>query len=255
MSIKLKIDFHIHTAEDIAEIVACRTGLIPAKNFIDLAVKNNYDAISFTHHGILLNDPLIFEYAKEQGILLIPGVEAFINKMHVLMINYSKSIFINTFEDLKKHKNEELLIIAPHPYYMASICLGSYLEKHIELFDAIEYCHYYYKIFNLNRKALRIAKKYNKPIIGNSDAHHPMQFGTTYSYIHAEEKSIPAIFSAIRNGKIEYVSHPQSFINFAKETKWLLEKVPYELQMEARKILLHSSRKIFKKIITYINDK
>lgn len=255
MPLKLKVDLHTHSAEDVAEIVAGRKDLIPAKEFIDLAIKHKFDAISFTHHGVLFKDASVHDYAKQRGLLLIPGVETFINRKHVLLINFTERKYILTFEDLKKYHNDHVLVIAPHPYYLANICLGRDLEKNIEYFDAIEYCHYYYKLFNLNRKAIRIAKKYNLPIVGNSDAHFTIQFGTTYSYVYAEEKSIPAIISAIKQGKIEYVSHPQSLRNFLFETKWLLEKLPYEFQMKIRKRLKRYSSKFIKKIITIINNK
>lgn len=252
MSLKLKIDLHTHSAEDVAEIVAGRTDLIPAKKFIDMAVEQKFDAISFTHHGINFNDPHVFQYAKDKGLILIPGVEAFINRMHVLLINFSEKKYILTFDELRKYKNDDMLIIAPHPYYLAGICLGSKLEKNIDLFDAIEYCHYYYGLFNLNRKAVRIAKKYNLPIVGNSDAHHKMQFGGTYSYVYTEERSIPAIISAIKQGRVEYVSNPMSFTDFLYETRWLFEKAPYEFQIRARSLLKSTTSRILRKMLTMI---
>lgn len=255
MPLKLKVDLHTHSAEDIAELVAGRKGLIPAKEFIDLAIEHKFDAISFTHHGVQFNDRSVFNYAKERGLLLIPGIEIFINRKHVLLINFNEKRYIHTFEDLKKYSNDHMLVIAPHPYYLAKICLGRELEKHIEYFDAIEYCHYYYKFFNLNKKAVRIAKKYNLPLIGNSDTHHMIQFGTTYSYVYAEEKSIPAIITAIKQGKVEWVSHPQPLRKILFETKWLVEKAPYELQMEFRKRLKKSSTKFIKKVLSFLNNK
>lgn len=247
MPLKLKVDLHLHTAEDVSEIVGGRTGLLPARQFIDLAIKMGYDAISFTHHGVMYNDPRVFKYAHERGLVLIPGVETFINRKHVLLINCTVRKHILTYQDLKRYKNDDVLVIAPHPFYVAGVCLGRDLENNIELYDAIEYCHYYYKWFNLNRKAVRIAKKYNKPIVGNSDTHYPDQFGTTYSYVYAEDKSISAIIRAIKAGNVEYVSRPRTFKQFVEETKWIFEKAPYEIQMKMRSKLKRSSAKFFKK--------
>jgi len=235
MPLKLKVDLHTHTAEDVAERAAGRSSLITAKKFIDIAIEKQFDVISFTHHGVYFNDPSVFSYAKERGLILIPGVETFINRKHVLLINFTERKYILTFDNLKKYKHDEMLVIAPHPYYLAGICLGNDLEKYIKCFDAIEYCHYYYKFFNLNRKALQIAKKYNLPVVGNSDAHHIKQFGTTYSYVYAEEKSIPAVLSAIKQGNVEYVSHPPSLTEFLFETVWLFERLPHVLQLKLKK--------------------
>jgi len=248
MPIKLKVDLHVHSAEDVAEIVAGRKNMIPAREFIDLALAQQFDAISFTHHAVLFNDPAVQRYAKNRGLLLIPGVETYIERKHVLLINYTHRKHILTYEDLKKHKNEHMLVIAPHPYYLAKICLGKDLEKHIEYFDAIEFSHFYCRLFNLNRKAIRIARKYNLPLVGNSDTHVRKQFGTTYSYVYSEEKTIPAIISAIRRGEVEYVSRLLTLREFGEEIAWIFEKLPYELQMRFRKILKRTSRRVIKRV-------
>lgn len=248
MTYKLKVDLHTHTAEDISEIVGGRTDLIPAKRFIDMAIDNGYDALSFTHHGLMFNNPRVFDYAQTRGLILIPGVETFINRKHVLLINFTDRKHILTWEDLRKYKNENMLVIAPHPYYFVGACLGRELKKHIEYFDAIEYCHYYYKILNPNRKAVRIAKKYHLPLVGNSDTHYKAQFGTTYTIVYAEQKSITGIVQAIKKGRVEYVSHSPTLEQFIDETKWIFEKIPYELQMKLRKFLKRSSRRFLKKI-------
>jgi len=254
MAIKLKVDLHTHTAEDVSEIIGGRTNLIPAKDFIDLAVQHQFDALSFTHHAVMFNNPDVHQYARSKGLLLIPGVETFIRRKHVLLINFTEKKHILTYEDLKKYKKDSVLVIAPHPYYVAGMCLGNDLEKYIDYFDAIEYCHFYYKFFNLNRKAVRIARKYNLPLVGNSDTHHPRQFGTTYSYVYAAEKSIPAIISAIKQGQVEYVSHPLSFNDFLFEIKWLIEKIPYEIQMKFRHHLNNSSAKFIRKIVNLLKQ-
>ena len=224
---KLKIDLHIHTANDLVESkTGQKKSLVHPKKMIDLAVEQNFDAISFTHHGIIYRDLEIEKYAKQKGLLLIPGVEAFIHQKHVLLINFSKTNHINSFEDLCKYKNPENLIIAPHPYYFFSQCIGKNLERYIQCFDAVEYAHLYYKFINPNRKAVKIAREHDLPILGCSDTHTQYHFGTTYSIVDADEKSIPAIIKAIKQGKVEYMSHPFPFPLFVKDVFWSLQKFP-----------------------------
>ncbi len=242
MTVKLKVDLHIHTANDLVEIVAGRKKLIPPKQLIDMAVEQNFDAIAITHHGVRYSDTELFEYARQKGLLLIAGVETCIHKKHVLLVNFSTKKFILTYHDLAKYKNENVLVIAPHPFYLISECVGSDLIQHRDCFDAVEYCHYYYKLFNPNRKAVRTARKLGLPIVGNSDTHREFQFGKTYSYVDAEEKTIPAIISAIKQGKIEYVSHPLSFREFVRETFWIFEKLPYVINIKLRKFALFTSQ-------------
>jgi predicted metal-dependent phosphoesterase TrpH len=242
MVVKLKIDLHIHTANDLVEIVAGRKNLIPPKQLIDMAVEQNFDAIAITHHGVQYHENELVEYAEQKGLLLISGIETYIHKKHVLLINFSTKKHILTYQDLAKHKNEDVLVIAPHPFYLVPECVGNDLISHRECFDAVEYCHFYYKWFNLNRKAVRFAQQYNLPIVGSSDTHRRSQFGKTYSYVYAEEKSVPAIIKAIKQGKVEYVSHPLSFREFVSETLWILGKLPYIINISFRKITLRTSQ-------------
>ncbi len=241
MSLKLKVDLHLHTSHDLQEIVAGRKNLIPPRELVDMAVEQKFDAIAISHHCVQYKSAELTEYANQKGILLIPGIETYIQRKHVLLINFSTMKHILTYQDLKRYKNDDVLVIAPHPFYGLSACLGKDLIRNIDCFDAIEYCHYYYKFFNPNRKALKIAQKYNLPVIGNSDAHRHFQFGTTYSYVYAEEKTIPAVISAIKQGKIEYVSHPISLGKFLHETFWLFEKLPYILNIGLRRLALYTS--------------
>lgn len=235
---RLKIDFHLHNSEDIAERVSGTRGMPSPQEFVDMAVEKGYDAIAFTHHGLLYKDPDIEKYAAEKGLLLIPGIESFINKKHVLLINYEGKRHILNFNQLRQIKKDNLLVIAPHPYYKASFCLENDLEENIDCFDAIEYSHFYTNWFNLNKKALKISKKYNKPMIGNSDAHFVHQFGTTYSYVYAEEKSIEAIIKAIKEGQVEYVSTPLPAYRLLFISIWAMFKVPYWTRNMIRKIAL-----------------
>jgi predicted metal-dependent phosphoesterase TrpH len=209
---------------------------------IDMAIDHNFDAIAITHHGVQYSSVELNAYANEKGLLLIPGVETFIQRKHVLLINFSTRKHILTYQDLAKHKTDDVLVIAPHPYYLVSECVADDIVRYRECFDAVEYCHYYYKWFNLNKKALKVAEKYNYPVVGNSDAHMQSQFGKTYSYVYAEEKTIPAIIRAIKQGKVEYVSQPLTLWEFLSETFWILEKLPYVLNIGLRKLALRTSQ-------------
>jgi hypothetical protein len=225
--IKLKIDLHTHNAEDFAEIIAGTQKMLSYKEFIDMALKKGFDAISFTHHGIMYSEEKALDYAKKKGLLLIPGVETYIQGKHVLIINDVPSKFLLTFDELRKYKTDSNLIIAPHPFFKTSFCLGHLLLDHIDCFDAIEYCHFYSKYLNLNKRAVEVARQNNLPLIGCSDAHYAIQFGTTYSVVEAEEKSIPAIISAIKSGKIQYISKPLSIIRFVIIALLMLKKILY----------------------------
>jgi hypothetical protein len=79
--------------------------------------------------------------------------------------------------------------------------------KHLNLFDALEYCHFYSPLINFNQKAVELSRSFGFPLVGNSDAHFLSQLGTTYSLIYAE-KNLEAIFAAIRQNKVKVATRP-----------------------------------------------
>ncbi|MFC1728357.1 PHP-associated domain-containing protein [Nanoarchaeota archaeon] len=202
----LKADFHIHTKEDPEENIA-----YSAKELIDEASKLGFDVLSITNHCDVYFNESLKRYAKKKRILLIPGVEEKIEGQDVLILNPPKKYNLKKFEDLKK-LGKTSLVIAPHPFYLFS-SVGKNLIKHKDVFDAVEYCHYYLRFFNLNKKAERIAKKLKLPMVGTSDAHRLWQFNSTFSYIDAK-KNISSIFEAIRKNKVKIKTKPLKLRKF-----------------------------------------
>ena len=198
----LKVDLHLHTAEDPLDHVR-----YTAKELISKAADEGFDVISITnHHQVTFNQDLSF-YAQERGILLIPGIEMTIQRRHVLVLNPPSHKMCSDFYSLAKLRRPETLIVAPHPYFPGTYSLNGYLLKHLHLFDALEYCHFYSPMINFNRRAVEVSRSFGFPLIGNSDAHFLSQLGTTYSLIYAE-KNLEAIFKAIRQNKVKVATRP-----------------------------------------------
>lgn len=203
----IKVDFHMHTGEDPYD------GLrYPATALIDKAVALEFGAIAITLHDRVLDDSRIFDYARARGLLLIPAAEWTIEGVDVLMINVTQAEVerVKTFADLRALRDargESLLTIAPHPYYPIGHSLKHHLERHIELFDAIEHAQVHLPWLNFNKQARRIATHYQKPMVANSDTHNLWMFGRHYTRVEAEPE-ILAIFRAIRANRLEWVSPP-----------------------------------------------
>jgi predicted metal-dependent phosphoesterase TrpH len=212
----LKADLHLHTAED-----PCDRIRYTAKEIISKAAEEGFDVLSITNHRIVTFGPELSSYARERGILLIPGVEATIRRRHVLLLNPPPGKIYSDFSHLSKLRRPETLIVAPHPYFPGTYSLNGYLLKHRSLFDALEYCHFYSPRINFNQKAIEVCQSHGFPLIGNSDAHFLSQFGTTYSLIYAE-KNLESIFKAIRENRIEVVTRPLT---------------PFEMALIARRFL------------------
>ncbi len=203
----LKTDLHLHSREDSRDRIKYNY-----KQAIDHAAENGFDVISFCFHHRFFYPKKAREYAKKNGILLLPGVEAYIEKKEVLIYNITELELekLKTFDDLRaiRNKKKNILIMAPHPFYPKKKCLFDALEKNIDLFDAIEFSHFYIKGFNFfNNKARKIAKKYKLPMVGTSDMHHLYQMGYTYTLIDAE-KNIESVLKAIKKGFLLIKTRP-----------------------------------------------
>jgi len=220
---KYKVQFHAHSGSDPEDCL-----FHSEKDLINKAHSFNYDVLAITCHNHIAHTKELKDYAAKKGILLIPGVEKTVEKNHVVILNAKDSALkINTFDDLRKYKNEnqDSLIFAAHPYHpfpLGVVSLGKNLDKNIDLFDAIEFSSFHTPKFDFNKKAVKTAKAYNKPMLGTSDNHVLSFLNHTFSYVYADEKNPEAIFDSIKKGKIEIVSKPMNAFRIAGMTTRLI---------------------------------
>ena len=219
----LKCDLHLHCKGDPEDTWIKYT----AKDLIDKSKEIGLDVIAITPHDKLFDDQEAIDYAESQGILLIPGIEKNINKKHTIIINPTKEIeTIHTFKQLKEYKKNhpEILIIAAHPYYLKKCCHGNNIIRYKNIFDALEFSYFYTNLINPNKKLQKIAKIYNKPVIGNSDTHIIKNLGKTHSIIQAK-KDTRNIIDSIKAGRIEIVTQPLTPIELIISALKMLIKI------------------------------
>lgn len=205
----LKVDLHTHTKEDPQDRITYN-----AYQLIDRAALKGFDALAISNHDFVLYNDELVKYAEEKGILLIPGMELTLSKKHVLLINpdFPSNPEGRPLSDLEKIKKDSNLIIAPHPFFPQFKSLKTKFFQYLTYFDAVEFSHCYNRFFNLNRKAVKEAKKKNLPLVGTSDCHFLWEFGTTYSLVDAE-KTITSIIEAVKKGRIRIVTTPLSILS------------------------------------------
>ena len=208
----LKVELHAHTADDPVDRIPYTTF-----ELIDRAASLGYDALAITLHERQLDIHRFEGYAADCGIVLIPGVERTIEGRHVLLLNFSRATErVRTFADLARLKARERgLVVAPHPYFPAPVCLRGDLERHADLFDAVERNAMFLRGMDFNARAERWAAQHGKPVVGNGDVHRLMQLGATYSVIDAPPDAA-AICEAIRAGRLHVESRPLSWIEAAR---------------------------------------
>lgn len=212
----LKADLHIHTGEDHYDKIK-----YSSKELINHAAKLGFEVLAITNHHKIHYNKVLDDYAKKKGILLIPSVETHINGKEVLLLNVKKLGRVKDFSDLERLRKENVVVIAPHAFYPRFSCLGKELLRNIRHFDGIEYCHFYLPFLNFNKKAVKVAKKYNKTLVGTSDMHTLFQMGHTYSLIDCD-KNIDSVLEAIRKGKVQLKTRMLPMTDFLRVSLFII---------------------------------
>jgi predicted metal-dependent phosphoesterase TrpH len=200
----LKADFHIHTREDPHDFIRHT-----AVELLHEAARQGFDVIAITCHNKRLWNEDLRRRAEDLGIVLIPGVEAAIEGRHTLLLDmpYSR-LRVRNFQHVRRLKRDGGLVIAPHPFFPAPKCLKGKLRENVDLFDAIEFSHFYTQRVDFNRKAVAYARLMGVPLVGTSDCHRLWQLGTTYTLVDAAARTKEAVFDAIREGRVRVVTAP-----------------------------------------------
>lgn len=201
---RLRADFHTHSADDPFDTLD-----YSAEMLIDSVAEAGVDVLAITCHELNVYSDYLADFAARRNVLLIPGIEKFIEGKHVLILNpASEHLSAHTFEEFRALGRRGAVFIAPHPYYPAPHSLMSKLVRNIDLFDAIEYCSLYFRGLNPNRWAERVARLHGLPMIGTSDTHWLPYDSSTCSWITAD-RTIESVLEAIRAGRVEVDTSPR----------------------------------------------
>jgi hypothetical protein len=200
----LKADFHIHTREDPHDFIR-----YTAVELLQEAARQGFQVLALTCHNKRIHTEDLRRRAEDLGILLIPGVEAAIEGRHTLLLDMPyQRLRVRTFAHVRERRRDGGLVIAPHPFFPAPKCLGRKVGENLDLFDALEFSHFYTARVDFNRKAVEYARRMDLPLVGTSDSHRLWQLGTTYTLVEAEARTIPAVFAAIRAKRVRVVTAP-----------------------------------------------
>src|SRR5476651_2450549 len=158
----LKVELHAHSADDPVDTIPHTTF-----ELIDRAVALGYDALAITLHDHQLDLRRFAPYAAERKIVLIPGVERTIEGRHVLLLNFARGMEdVRSFADLARLKARAAgLVVAPHPFFPSTASLRGMLERHADLFDAVERNAMFIRGVDFNRPAEHFAARHGKPVV------------------------------------------------------------------------------------------
>lgn len=210
----IKVDLHIHTLDDPKDALD-----YSAHQLLERAKELGFGVLAITLHDTVFDRSEVFADAARMGILLIPAAEVRLQGADIIILNVTPAEIasLKNFDDVRKlraRRGSSIFIFAPHPFFVLGGSIGERLLREIDCFDAIELCHFHKGLFDLNRRAVKVAAQFNKPLIGTSDAHQLHAFGRHYTSIsRPRELTAENVFSALRNGPRKVVSPSASIVD------------------------------------------
>jgi predicted metal-dependent phosphoesterase TrpH len=227
----IKIDLHIHTLDDPKDAVD-----YSAHQLLERARTLGFRVLAITLHDAVFGRQEVFADAAAMGILLISAAEMRLHGADVIVLNVTAEEMaeLKSFDDLRRlraQRGDSIFTIAPHPFYMFGGSIGSRLLREIDSLDAIEFCHFNYLQFNHNRRAKKVASRFNKPLIATSDAHRLHVFGRHYTSIPMPSAlTAENVFATLRSGPLRLTSPPSSFADLVSAIYFVFLAHPFRVR-------------------------
>src|SRR5881227_2326459 len=231
----IKIDLHIHTLDDPKDAVD-----YSAHQLLERARSLGFRVLAITLHDAVFERKEVYADAAAMGILLIPAAEVRLQGADVILLNVTADEIadLKDFDDLRllrTRRRNSIFTIAAHPFYVFGGSIGSRLFAEIDCFDAIEFCHFHKGLFNLNRRAEKVAARFGKPLIATSDAHRLHAFGSHYTSIPMPpELTVENVFAALRVGPLSLTSPPCRFADLVSTVYFLFLAHPFRRRRRRR---------------------
>lgn len=224
----IKVDLHIHTLDDPKDALD-----YSAHQLLERARGLGFRVLAITLHDAVFDRPEVFADAAGMGILLIPAAEMRLEGADVILLNVTAEEVkdLRTFDDLealRARRGLSLFTIAPHPFYVLGGSVGEKLAERIDCFDAIELCHFWSCIFNPNRRAIEMAKRFQKPLIATSDAHRLHAFGSNYTSIpRPAELTVEKVLETLRHGPLRVTNPPCGLVDLVSTIYFVFVAHPW----------------------------
>jgi predicted metal-dependent phosphoesterase TrpH len=233
----IKVDLHIHTLDDPLDALD-----YSAHELLERAHALGFGVLAITLHDAVFDRAEVFADAASMGILLIPAAEMRLEGADVILLNVTAAEVkdLRTFDDLtalRARRGPSLFTIAPHPFYVLGGSVGEKLVEKIDCFDAIELCHFWTRLLNPNRRAIEIAKRFQKPLIATSDAHQLHAFGSNYTSIpRPSELTVENVLEALRRGPLRLTNPPCTFVDLMSTIYFVFVAHPWRMRKRGWRI-------------------
>lgn len=207
-------ELHCHTNLSAPKWI--HRALPSPEEVVDRAVSVGLDFLVITDHDSFEAFEVVESYARQKGLVLIPGAEVTTRpsivlrrRCHILAVGVSEGVesYIPIEDTLKQIKKQNGIAIAAHPFcsqFAKTLYIGhqvgDYAFDGIEVFNSSE-------ISEDNRKSAALATVLGLPGFAGSDAHSLGNIGRARVEVHIEHtKDWRNIVRGLRENKFEIVA-------------------------------------------------
>ncbi|WP_336359120.1 PHP domain-containing protein [Haladaptatus sp. ZSTT2] len=209
----LSVELHTHSQLSF-------DGRDPVDLLLEQAAAVGLDALAITDHDEIDASLEAAEKAPEYGLVGIPGMEITSAAGHILAFGIQEKIpaYRPFDETLDRIREQGGLAVIPHPFQKSRSGVAPHITTdQLASADAIEVYNSRLLTGRANRKAERFARARGLPMTAGSDAHISEMVGQAVTEIDAEDRSVPAILDAIRDGHTSVVGQRTPWhISFAQ---------------------------------------
>mgnify|MGYP001767378825 CR=1 FL=1 len=189
----LSADLHVHTT-------CSGDGESRVDEVLDAAVRAGLDVIAITDHDT--EEGCRIAGQIQSPVLVIPGIEVSTRQGHLLVLGASGPVprGRDVLETIAIARSLGGVTILPHPFHRYRHGVGLKMKEALHAVDAIEVFNSRYILRGANRRALKYARRLNKPMVSGSDAHNCRFVGYGVTRIDAD-RTVESVLEAIRAGR------------------------------------------------------
>lgn len=152
-------------------------GILDVKEIIKIAIKRGLNGIAITDHNTIKGGIEAKKY-KNADLEIIVGSEIMTEKGEIIGLFLTEEITSNNLQDvIQAIKDQDGIIIIPHPFDEMRHCAFHPGEEDEKFFDGIEAFNSRCIFQKYNENAIEFAKKHKLAITAGSDAHFRNEIG------------------------------------------------------------------------------
>ncbi|ACV10918.1 PHP domain protein [Halorhabdus utahensis DSM 12940] len=193
----LSVELHAHSSLSY-------DGRDGVEKLLARAADAGLDALAVTDHDEIAASLRAVELAPEYGLLGIPGMEVTSAAGHVLALGVDEKITdgLPFGTTLDRIHDQGGVVVVPHPFQESrSGVMAKISRAELARADAIEVYNSRLLTGRANRQARTFAREHGIPQTAGSDAHISEMVGRAVTLVETDERSVPAILEAIREGR------------------------------------------------------